>query len=275
MLFPTVSPHVSALRWLCAALALSVSFAPAFGQVAGTNSKPSDESPVELSPFVVSSESELGYLAKETLAGMRIKTDLKDVGAAIDVLTEAFLNDVGVTNMFDALQYVPNMEYNSYPSDNDANNNSQWFSASYKSRGIVGSTVLVDFFSTSSIPIDRYNTENLTLLRGANAILFGIGSPSGIVGSSTKRAQLSRHGYTFRFVTDDYGTLRGELDVNRYLLKNKLGVRLNVVAQDKKLYQTPSLNRRNAATLSATYKPFTRTAITVMGETGIYERLHV
>jgi outer membrane receptor protein involved in Fe transport len=230
---------------------------------------------VELSPFVVQTDSESGYLAKETLAGMRIKTDLKEVGAAIDVLTEQFLNDVGATNMFEALQYVPNMEFNAYPSDNDANNNSQWFSASYKSRGINGSTVLLDFFSTSSVPIDRYNSDNLTLLRGANAILFGIGSPSGIVGASTKRAQMSRNGYTVRMTNDDNGSIRGELDVNYVLLKNRLALRLMAVAQDKHIDQEPSLNRRNAGTITVTYKPFTRTAITVTGERGIYDRLHV
>ncbi len=73
------------------------------------------------------------------------------------------------------------------------------------------------------MPIDRYNSDNLTMLRGANAILFGIGSPSGIVGASTKRAQLSRHLYSVRFVTDDYGTLRGELDVNTNFQSNRIG----------------------------------------------------
>jgi len=59
------------------------------------------------------------------------------------------------------------------------------------SRGIVGSTVLTDYFPTGAVPIDRYNTDNLTMMRGPNAILFGIGSPSGVVGASTKRAQLN------------------------------------------------------------------------------------
>lgn len=247
----------------------------AFGQAApGGEASPAPSEVIKLSPFVVLSETETGYQAKETLANMRIKTDLKDVGAAIDVLTEAFLDDVGVTNMFEALQYVANMEINAYPSDNDATNQTQYFSSSYKSRGINGSTVLLDFFSTGAVPIDRYNSDNLTLLRGANAILFGIGSPSGIVGSSTKRPLLSRNSYTLRFTTDAYGSMRTEFDVSQALLRNRLAVRLMAVIQDKHLYQKPSLNRRNAATLSVTYKPFSRTAITVIGEAGIWERLH-
>lgn len=285
-------PHASARgrcrasgRFFVLAAALSLAaFAPAvFGQVAPAPAEPKSETekkdpkdiPVELSPFVVLSDTEKGYQATETLAGMRIKTDLKNVGAAIDVLTEQFLNDVGVTNMFDALGYMANMDLNVYPSDSDATNQSQYFSAGYKSRGIVGTTVLLDFFSTGAVPIDRYNSDNLTTLRGANAILFGIGSPSGIVDASTKRPQLGRNSFTVRFINDAFGSTRGELDINRVLVRNKLAVRLMGVAQDKHTDQHPSLNRRNALTLTAAYKPFKRTTVTVAAEKGLYERLHV
>lgn len=230
---------------------------------------------VELSPFVVSSETEAGYQATETLAGMRIKTNLKDVGAAIDVLSEAFLNDVGALDMNDAMKYVANMEYAAFPHTGDVFNNSQWFSSSYVSRGIVGSTVLTDYFPTGAVPIDRYNTDNLTMMRGPNAILFGIGSPSGVVGASTKRAQLSKNSYSFRFIADNNESTRTELDLSYVLIRNRLAVRLAAVAQDKHTSQTPSLNRRNALFGTVTYRPFTRTSITASLEKGIYNRLHV
>ncbi|MGH7958444.1 MAG: TonB-dependent receptor plug domain-containing protein, partial [Opitutaceae bacterium] len=232
------------------------------------------DEPITLSPFVVSSEqSEDGYRATHTLAGMRVKSDLKDVGAAIDVLTETFLNDVGVTNMNDALSYVPNMEYNSF-SALDPNNNTQFFDASYKSRGVIGNTVLTDYFPTGSLPIDRYNTDNLTFLRGPNSILFGIGSPAGIVGASSKRALLSKNQFSLRHVTDTYGSQRAEWDASYAILKNKFAVRFAAVAQDRKAYQEPSRNRRNAVYGTVTYRPFSRTAITFSTEAGVYERLH-
>ncbi|HEX2860099.1 MAG TPA: TonB-dependent receptor plug domain-containing protein, partial [Lacunisphaera sp.] len=230
---------------------------------------------IVLSPFVVSSESENGYLATETLAGMRIRTNLKDVGAAVDVLTESFLNDVGATDMNDALKYVANMQYADFPSTSDASNASQWFSASFVSRGIVGSTVLTDFFPTGSVPIDRYNTENLTMMRGPNAILFGIGSPSGIVGASAKRALFSRNQGSVRFQTDTHETMRTELDVNRILIPDKLAIRIAALASDKRTSQEPSLDRRNAVFGTVTYKPWTRTTITANIEEGKRDRVHV
>ncbi len=227
------------------------------------------EDPVQLSPFVVTTETQQSYLANETLAGMRIKTDLKDVGAAINVLTETFLNEVGAVDMNQALKYAPNMQFADYAA---SGGNGQWFSAPYLSRGVVGSTVMTDFFLTGSVPIDRYNTDNLTFLRGPNSILFGIGSPSGVVGASSKRASLGQNSQSARFMADTFGSARTELDVSHVFVTNKLAGRFAAVASDQHNDQKPSLNRRNAVYGTVTYKPFSRTTISVNGESGRYDR---
>ena len=46
-----------------------------------------------LSPFLVEAEEDTGYSARDTLAGTRIRTELKDVGSAIQVVTQKFLKD--------------------------------------------------------------------------------------------------------------------------------------------------------------------------------------
>lgn len=267
--FP-LAPRCAALFFAVLLPSLSAQTAPAPAPAA-----PPEEDVLVLSPFVVSADSAQGYQATETLAGMRIRTNLKDVGAAIDVLTEGFLNDVGAVDMNDALKYVANMQYAAFPGSQDTANASQWFSSSFISRGIVGSTVLTDFFPTGSVQIDRYNTENLTMMRGPNAILFGIGSPSGIVGASTKRALLNRSLNTVRFMTDQNQTTRTELDFSRVLIKDKLAFRLAAVFSDKHTDQDPSLDRRNAVFATATYKPWEKTTITVNAENGIRNRLFV
>ncbi|HEY0945093.1 MAG TPA: TonB-dependent receptor plug domain-containing protein, partial [Opitutaceae bacterium] len=216
---------------------------------------------------------ERGYQATETLAGTRIKTDLKDVGASIDILTGAFLQDVGAFDMWDGAQYVANVEIFS-GSASDAGNNAQWFDAGYNSRGVYGNTVMVDFFPTGAVPIDRYNTDNLTFLRGPNAILFGIGSPSGVIGASTKRAQLRQNSVSVGYMTDDNHSQRGTLDVNQVLLENTLALRVAAVMQDRHTFKEGSLNRRNAVFGTLTYRPFTRTTVTLSAEKGIWDRVH-
>ena len=64
----------------------------------------------DLSPFTVSENESVGYAATSTLAGTRIKTDLKDLGAAISVVTEEFMEDVGATDALSLLSYTANTE---------------------------------------------------------------------------------------------------------------------------------------------------------------------
>jgi hypothetical protein len=64
------------------------------GQEAPSGEQASDGDFVCLSPFVVSASEDRGYAASSTLAGTRIRTDLKDVGASISVVTSQFLREV-------------------------------------------------------------------------------------------------------------------------------------------------------------------------------------
>ncbi|HNX05382.1 MAG TPA: TonB-dependent receptor, partial [Opitutales bacterium] len=63
-----------------------------------------------MSPFEVTSSSNTGYVATETLAGTRIRTDMKDVGSAISVVTKEMMSDIGATDNSTLLQYTTNAE---------------------------------------------------------------------------------------------------------------------------------------------------------------------
>ena len=60
-----------------------------------------DEDVFELSPFSVMAEENEGYRALSTLAGTRLRTPLKDIAGAVQVVTEEFLEDQGVANVED------------------------------------------------------------------------------------------------------------------------------------------------------------------------------
>lgn len=55
----------------------------------------SDEEVVTLDPFCVTSEYDQGYSANRTLGGSRVRTELKDVSASLNVVTAEFLRDSG------------------------------------------------------------------------------------------------------------------------------------------------------------------------------------
>lgn len=253
---------------LCAAFA-ALAITPTLpGQTPAPTTTEANDEPIVLSPFIVSTaESEDGYMARYTTSANRTKTDLRDVGASIDVLTDSFLDDVGALNMNDALGYVANMSVYE-GADTDLTNSSQWFDAPYNSRGFRSATTLVDFFPQAVIPIDRYNTESLTMLKGSNAILFGIGSPGGSINTSFKRPNLGRNRFSISHTTDTNESQRGEFDLNRVLIKNKLAIRIAGLSQEWHTFKEPSLDRRRGLYGAVTYRPFEKTLITVTMDDG-------
>ncbi|HYD84485.1 MAG TPA: TonB-dependent receptor plug domain-containing protein, partial [Opitutus sp.] len=195
-----------------------------------TAAEPEDEV-VQLSPFEIRAEQDTGYQATETLAGTRIRTDLKDVGAAITVLTREFIDDIGAVDNLTLLQYTPNVEvggtrstYAGTGSAQSVSENVTNPSANTRVRGLSAADNTRDFF-VSDIPWDGYNVDRIDVQRGPNSILFGLGKPAGIVNASLRGADF-RNRVQFQNRFGSYESLRNSLDINRVLLRDELAVRL-------------------------------------------------
>jgi hypothetical protein len=222
-----------------------------FGQtVAPDNKTNPDEDTIVLSPFVVeSSDGSDSYRAQYTLAGTRIRTELKDVGSAISVVTSKFLQDTDTRSSQDLLKYTTNTEIAGI----GGNFSGSAFGASAtepsllkpssntRVRGLTAADNTRDYFLTD-IPWDSYNIGRVDIQRGPNSILFGMGSPAGIINSSTNPAAFDNSNQVeVRF--DNEGSLRGSLDINRVLLKNELALRFAAVDDNTKYRQKPAFNR--------------------------------
>lgn len=211
-----------------------------------------DEEIFELSPFTVDANDQDGYRATTTLAGTRIKTELKDLGSAISVVTEGFLEDTGSTNIEDVLSYLTNTEVGGaqgnfsgteasgfVPDQDEARSNPQ---STARVRGLQAPNYTRSYFSTN-IPVDSYNTGSITINRGANSLLFGLGSPSGVVNTDLKGPVLSKDTNKFSFRTDEHGSFRGTFDVNRVIIPERLAIRVAGVHDDKQFKQEPAYDR--------------------------------
>ena len=89
------------LRSLPAALVCALAVvAPVFAQTparpAAAPPSPSTSETVQLSPFEVAAEKDDGYKATSTLAGTRLRTELRDVAASISVITKDFMQDIEI-----------------------------------------------------------------------------------------------------------------------------------------------------------------------------------
>lgn len=231
-----------------------------------TTAVPTDPDTVELSPFIVSSTSETGWVATQTLAGSRMKTDFKDLAQPIEVMTMEFMQDMGARNFEDALNYSTNIEG---PNDRAGTDRGGFGTGQPKNnnifRGLNGGTNARDFFE-SDFPSDNYNTERLTVARGPNAILFGLGSPAGIVDATLKRGNLRKNSAEVQLQYTSADSKRATFDLNRVIVPDRLALRLDTMADEGLRFIKPNLDRQSRWYGALTGKPFKKTTLTAAFE---------
>ncbi len=224
-------PEAFALAALLAAWA-----APALSaQTADTHADDkSTDQVVQLSPFQVSSNKDNGYAATSSLAGSRLNTQLRDVGASISVVTSEFMKDTGATDLQHILVYQNDTEAsgidgNYYGSNADDGGYRTRMLVNPQSgtrvRGLNTADLTRDFFTTN-IPMDSYNVSRVDISRGPNSILFGLGSPAGIINSTLKTPNMQDFQGSVESRFGSYGSHREVLDADMALAPNKLGLRI-------------------------------------------------
>lgn len=223
-----------------------------------------DPETVELSPFVVSSSSETGWVATETLAGSRLRTNFKDVPNQIETLTKDFMDDLGVTNLDQALIYTANVEnYTDYMPQTPGNQVSSPAQGG-RVRGLGAGTLSRNFFKVTN-PTDNFNIERATVASGPNAILFGLGSPAGILDATPARAGM-RNKYGFTLVYDSEDSRRATFDANVVLVPEKIAVRFMGMSKREYTTKRPNLDRDERFYAAVTLKPFKNTTLMFQGE---------
>ncbi|MBD5778357.1 TonB-dependent receptor [Pelagicoccus sp. NFK12] len=221
----------------------------------------SDEEVFTLSPFEISGDANSGYSTQATLAGNRLKTDLKDLGTSLSVYNEQFLDDVGATDNSTLLKYTLGTEvggvYGNYSGsgggtnpDSNAALNPQ---STNRVRGLVGADNTRDLY-LSSIPWDGYNVDGVDIQRGPNAILFGQGSPGGVINTRMKQASWQDAGEVAIRV-DEFGSVRASVDINRVLIEDQLAVRFAAVDNNSKFKQDPAFDDIQRQYFAFRYEP--------------------
>lgn len=206
-----------------------------------------EEDVIVLSPFEVSAAEETGYAAATTLAGNRLNTELRDIGNAVTVITGQFLKDIGATNNETLLQYTTGTEVGNVQGNFAGTGDGSFLDESSKFtnpnqntrvRGLTSADNTRDYFLTD-IPWDGYSVDGVDLQRGPNSILFGQGSPAGIINTRTKQASF-KNSNQVELRYGSFGTKRASIDLNRVLIKGELAIRIAAVYNDEKFKQDPA-----------------------------------
>jgi len=205
-----------------------------------------DDDVIELSPFAVDAAEDIGYRATTTLAGSRVRSNIGDLGASIAVITEEFMEDTGATDGESLLQFVGNMEVGGVLgnfSNSDGGNGTVESRVNpqrgQRVRGLVSANLTRDYFQTD-IPFDSYNTSRVVVNRGPNSILFGLGSPGGVINNNLKRAYIGQDTTEVAFRFDHRGSMRGTFDIARTLVDDRLAIRIAGLREEQKYKQDPA-----------------------------------
>lgn len=242
--------------------------APARGDRPSLPPPAANDEAIELSPFVVTTDKDVGYLAANTAAGSRLNTALIDTPASISELTREFLADINANNTMDAVEFSLGFQLDR-PGGND--NLSQFQSQTAIARGLGrNNTVSRDYFPWS-LSDDAFSIERLSESRGPNAILFGIGAAGGIINTTAKRA-LFKDSASWGIKLDDHGSWRATVDVNKKLTPT-LALRLNALKEDNRTWREVEYSRAKRVHLAGTWRPFRRTEVRIEYERGIQNRV--
>jgi len=296
MTSPISHPVAQVRRMLPPLLAIAIAL-PSFAQVApvsptstsdeekapvapvvATTDKKVQEDTVVLSPFQVTTSQDQGYFAANTLAGSRMNTNISDLAASISVVTKQQMVDTGSLDINDVFRYEANTEGSgSYtPSVQSLRNDGvvdlnagythggdgqpQTNAIANRVRGIGIPGAAINYYpSIAQVPFDAYNVQSIEISRGPNSMLFGMGSPAGIVNQSTAQAVFGQDTTSVSLRTDNYGSMRGSVAVNQSLIDDKLAIYGAYLNQNQQFARKPSYDKTRRAYGAIAYRPFRKT----------------
>lgn len=154
----------------------------------------------------------------DTAAGVKAPTPLLDVPQSVTVITREQLDDQGVTQLTDALRYVPGVVLAQGEGNRDQ---------------IVlrGQNTTADFYldglrDDTQYYRSLYNIEHVEVLRGANALLFGRGGGGGVINRVRKTPSLAGPAMGASAAVGTFGDFALAADVNAPLSQS-VGARIN------------------------------------------------
>jgi outer membrane receptor protein involved in Fe transport len=236
------------------------------GQVSPPAAPPKEA--VVLSPFVVNTDRDTGFVAASSLAGGRLATDLADTPAAYSVLTREFIEALNITSLDQAIDWTVNTNSSN---DNGSVELGQVTNLLTTSRGVTAGAPQRNFFPFY-VNFDSYNLERFDFSRGPNSILFGNGALGGSANAVTKQARLDRPLREVSATVGSWSKSRATFDVNQPLTE-RLAIRANGVWEDSRGWRDRDYSKLKGVSLTSTLRVGRATEIRLEGEYGETHRM--
>lgn len=215
-----------------------------------------EDEPIVLTPFEVSTSQPARYQADESASGGRIRANIMDTPNTVTVLTSDFIQDTGALRILDAAKYVAGVSQATLPNGLDRVN----------IRGFQSDGRRVDGFSTSDqANYDPVAIERMEVIKGPDALLQPAGVPGGTINLVTKRPQFKFGGYV-KVAAGQYDSNRVEADVTGPFAHNQLAFRVVASAQNSDGYIDDAFQKSYFFSPSLTWRLGPATQLTVRYE---------
>lgn len=210
---------------------------------------------VRLSPFVVNTQKDTGYMGADVLTSSMMSTNLLRTPSDVTVLTRDFLDDIVAIDSIEAQRWLPSTETLNVQGETT---NPTDFGTSTTFRGIGGGLTR-NYWKYGFTP-EAYMVDRIEGARGPNGILYGDASQGGKSNFVTKKPIFGSNFATVKLYLDSFSTQssfgRGiYIDINRKI-SDELAVRLNLQDKAGPNWWDRSISNRYGGNLAVAYRPW-------------------
>ena len=160
------------------------------------------------------------YLYTDQVNALKSPTPIIDVPQSLSIVTADQILQQGFDSITDIIAYTPGVNASQGEGHRDA----------VVFRGVRSTA---DFFIDGvrdDVQYYRplYNLEQVEVLRGANALLFGRGGTGGLINRVTKKADLNEQFTGYQASVDSFGAFGGQIDSN-FIVSDTAAIRINAM----------------------------------------------
>ena len=218
-----------------------------------------DDQPVQLSAFEVSTDRDTAYRANNAVSATRTNTAIRDTPQSVTVLTEQFLDDIEAISVNEALAYVAGVSSAEAGVAGDDPVNL---------RGQLLTSQLIDGLPdrNTNVRPDQSIIERVEVIKGSSSSLYGSSSPAGVINRITKKPK-AKPAYSFLTQVGSYHLMRGVADFTGPVNRSKtLLYRLVLASEGADSFRDYVNSERWTVSPALTYLLSARTQVTASFE---------
>ncbi len=258
-----------------------------------------EEAVIELSPFVIQTSSDRGYLSTNAVSGTALNIAIRDLPMPLDVLNSEFLEDIQANDFKEALRYSAGVFTETFSQGvgtGSANANESRFSdispsASANVNDPFVNTVSIRGYAVpnqqrmgfrvgATVPAygvvlggltDSANVDRIEIVRGPQALLYGVNVLSGVANLMPKMPT-GRFANSADFQIGSHGLYRGALDHQGVIIKKMLHYRVVGSYEERDSAVEFQHDKRQYGAAQLEWLPLPQVRLFGEAQAGSYER---